>query len=547
MKSVSTILRSISIVLAFILNMNVSNGQSDEFVDALFLYAKGNYEGAAALLEKEIECNPQDDAAYYYLASVCGQLENGELRVAPLLKKAIELSPDNFWYRYALALHYENTEQPELASAIFEQLLADYPKKSGLYVDVVNSYMNLGETDRALETVRKLEEIRGKSEMFALTTLDLMSRRPDADVDSMYAYLREYYNDCKTPRIAAILGDYYLSAYQDSLAMDFYNQALDMDPEYTPAYYGKAQVNQLNRQYDSFFQNMSFFMKDPAVSPDAKTGFIQNLMESPQFVRNFISDVDNMVELMRNAHQNDQKVNSFLGTYYYSLGRQDDALAVLRSNVDLFPESYQDALQYLILIYYCQYWQLLVDSSTDLLLRFPYDLDFLQLRAIAYSQMGKDDLAITDHEAILRSRPKDTTVVVSTNASLGDLYYKAGNVKKAFGHYEKALELDPDYLPVLNNYSYYLSLSGKKLKKARQMSYKTVQVEPDNPTYLDTYAWILHLMGEDLEAKAMFKHAMLYGGKESREILMHYAQVLEALGEKDLADIYRNQAKVMQQ
>ena len=77
------------------------------------------------------------------------------------------------------------------------------------------------------------------------------------------------------------------------------------------------------------------------------------------------------------------------------------------------------------------------------------------------------------------------------------------------------------------------------------MSRKTITTEPDNPTYLDTYAWILHLLGEDIEAKAIFKHAMLYGGKESKTILQHYAVVLEKLGEKDLANIYFNQAAAM--
>jgi hypothetical protein len=38
---------------------------------------------------------------------------------------------------------------------------------------------------------------------------------------------------------------------------------------------------------------------------------------------------------------------------------------------------------------------------------------------------------------------------------------------------------------------------------------------------------------------------MLYGGKESRTIVEHYATVLEALGEKDLANIYYNQAAGM--
>ena len=97
-------------------------------------------------------------------------------------------------------------------------------------------------------------------------------------------------------------------------------------------------------------------------------------------------------------------------------------------------------------------------------------------------------------------------------------------------------------LYVLNNYAYYLSMEGRKLKKALAMSYKTVIADPDNATYLDTYAWILHLRGNDAEAKLFFKKAMLYGGKESTVILDHYAEVLYALKEYDVAFIYWNMA-----
>ena len=169
------------------------------------------------------------------------------------------------------------------------------------------------------------------------------------------------------------------------------------------------------------------------------------------------------------------------------------------------------------------------------------------MRAIANSQLKKYQEALDDYENLLRLHAKDTTIVKVTCSAAGDIYYQMGDSKKAFKYYERALKIDPDYNPVLNNYAYYLSLQGKNLKKAKEMSRKTITTEPDNPTYLDTYAWILHLLGEDIEAKAIFKHAMLYGGKESRDILEHYATVLEALGEKDLATIYFNQAAAMKE
>ena len=126
---------------------------------------------------------------------------------------------------------------------------------------------------------------------------------------------------------------------------------------------------------------------------------------------------------------------------------------------------------------------------------------------------------------------------------MGDVYHQMGDAKKSYKAYEKALKVNPDYVYVLNNYAYYLSMEGKKLKKALAMSRKTVEAEPDNATYLDTYGWILHLLGKSAEAKPQFKHAMLYGGKDSPVILDHYAEVLFALKEYDMAFVYWNLAR----
>ena len=139
----------------------------------------------------------------------------------------------------------------------------------------------------------------------------------------------------------------------------------------------------------------------------------------------------------------------------------------------------------------------------------------------------------------------DSAKTLSALSSMGDVYHMMGNAPMAYKCYDRALKINPDYAPVLNNYAYYLSEEGggsKDLKKAYKMSKKTIEQEPDNATYLDTFAWILHLQGKDLEAKPFFKHAMLYGGKESKTILLHYCTVLENLGEKDLAKVYKGMA-----
>ena len=171
---------------------------------------------------------------------------------------------------------------------------------------------------------------------------------------------------------------------------------------------------------------------------------------------------------------------------------------------------------------------------------YPANLDAQYLNLQVLMDEGATARELIDQcEVIIRTGGEKNPRVMPALATIGDTYHKLGQEKNAFKAYDRALKADPEYLPVLNNYAYYLSLQKKKLKKAAAMSKKTVEKAPDNATYLDTYGWILYLQGKAQQAKPYFKHAMLYGGRGSKVILEHYATVLEALGENDLAKSFR--------
>ena len=211
-----------------------------------------------------------------------------------------------------------------------------------------------------------------------------------------------------------------------------------------------------------------------------------------------------------------------------------------------WPQSEYAASTYVELLMYLQKWDALVEESRKAAARFPSEPAFWEYASLGEYNRGNYREVIDICGKVLDMAPEDSATVLNAYTTMGDMYYKTGEKKKAFKAYDKALKVNPDYVPVLNNYAYFLSLEKKQLKKAYAMSKKTVELEPQNSTYLDTFGWILYLQGKALEAKPFFKNAvMLYGGKESPVILDHYAEVLFALKEYDLAFLYWNQAKAI--
>lgn len=510
--------------------------------NALKEYNAGNYSAAKPLLQQLAAISPNNDAAYYYLANIAIKTDDapsGEL----YLKKGIELDSMNFWYRDALGqLYIQHNKIPE-AIKVYEQMLEMYQKKSSVYYSLVNLYLSSKQTVQAKEMLEKIEGIQGKSEAVAMTYYNIFLM--EQNWEKALNYLVEFDNEFNSPRIACVIGDMYANRYNDSLAIEYYNKALKLDKECAPAMYGRAEVYRSKGNYAAFFEDITPFMANPGIDVKMKMEYLGQLFRIPNFIKRFRHQLDSSMVGIETAHPADTTANLFLASYYGEVGNTEKCKLMLWKNHELHPQKYSMLIPYIVALYELQEWENLETAAEKALERYPADKDLTLLKGIARYQLDETDKAIEtykDLEKIAQAK-NDTTTLITAYSTLAELYHKKQENPATYSYFKKVLKLNPNDLLTLNNYAYYLAIDGKNLKKAYQMSKKTVEAEPDNITYLDTFGWILFLMDKPVEAKAQFKHAMLYGATNEAVILDHYAEVLYALGEHDLAFIYWNQAK----
>lgn len=308
-----------------------------------------------------------------------------------------------------------------------------------------------------------------------------------------------------------ILADQQLMSYKDSLALENYEAALLYEPGYTPALLGKSEIFRMRNNMPAFFATLREFTTDASVYPHPKCEYVNNILRhiDAHVYNSWGARLDSLVTDCVKTHPSDSSCLKLAGRWFYGTDRKELGK---------------------------QYFN-------DLLEHFPQDIEahFIRLQILSDEQDRQG--MIEECKSILSLAGGNAEYIAPAMSTIGDCYYELGQKEETFRWYEKTLKVNPEYLPVLNNYAYYLSIEKKKLKKAKKMSAVTIEKEPDNPTYLDTYGWILHLLGEDKEAKTHFKHAMLYGGKENADVLFHYSEVLRALGENDLADYYKDLAE----
>lgn len=511
-------------------------------IDAVQEYENGNWKKASAILDEIIKTVPENDAAYYY-RGLCSMRLNNATGAEKDLKHAVALDSTNYWYRYMLAGLYGMTGRAVLTTDMYESLLKDFPKKSDLYYSLANLYINQQQYDKALSTIRDIETQFGKSDGTVMTKFNIL--RQQNKNEEAFKELEEYNKEYSSPQVLSILGDYEMGMYNDSTALAYYNEALSIDKSCAPALLGKAEAYRITRKYPQYFEALDELMADRSAPSEGKANYLQAIIKQtdPRFIKSFQHQFDSTMTVAMDAHPSDSLIMETAGLYYFLTDRKPEAAGMFRQITKLNPDSKGAMASYIQILAYMQDWKQVVAVSDSALTKFPDEIGFID-----YANAGEFNLknykgVIANCEKMLRIAPRDSAVAVTAWSMMGDVYHLMNDTPKAYKAYDNVLKIAPGYAPVLNNYAYYLSEEGKKLKKAYAMSKKTVEAEPDNATYLDTFGWILYLQGKALEAKPFFKHAMLYGGKDSATILNHYAAVLEALGENDLAKVYRQQAK----
>lgn len=276
-----------------------------------------------------------------------------------------------------------------------------------------------------------------------------------------------------------MIGDSRLEEGNDSLALSYYGQALEMEPDYAPAELGKSEVYRLRNNLPAYFLSLGNIIGNSSVPASLKSQYIQNIMQNMD------------------------------SRFYWVWGEQLGKL--VDSCVTMHPEDVQSRVNKL-------------------------QICFIKRDTLGIMQQCREIIPVAKAAG-------DTSNLMTAYSTLGDFYYHLGEYSRAFETFETALKECPSDATTLNNYAYFLSERGKKLRKALKMSKTAIELEPDNATYLDTYGWILFLMKKYKEAKPYFKHAMIYGGKDSAVILEHYAKVLDALGENNLANYYHTLSK----
>jgi Tfp pilus assembly protein PilF len=283
------------------------------------------------------------------------------------------------------------------------------------------------------------------------------------------------------------------------------------------------------------------FLEDRRISVEDKIARVKHYTLNDDIYRKNYFRIGRLIYLLTIHYPTNREVVSLYTMHLYLGGQKTEALDYLHRHLEddnVTAEDYILAIQLDEVMGEGMQYILDMDRGVELFPENPY---LVSLSAYMHTKFGAYNSAIKLLRWALKYS-KNNEDRSSLWCTIGDTYHKKGKDKQAFKAYEKALDYNPENALALNNYAYFLALTGERLEEALAMAQLAITLAEGEYNYIDTYAWILHLLGRDEEAKKYMTQALSLSRQREPNLLVHYADILWELGEKFMAETYWKKA-----
>ncbi len=517
------------------------------FLEATRQREMENHADALALYEHCLSLNPQSAAVMYELAQYYAFLQM-PARSRALLEKAVELQPNNFWYRQTLGAYYRSIKEMDKAIALYEDMSQQFPARGELLMMLMDLYAQQQDYPNLIKTLDRLEVKEGKNEQISMEKYRIYLQMNDKAnaFREMEALSKEYPNDV---RYRVMLGDSYLDNDRPDEALAIFKAALDEDPENAQAQLSMVSYYERMGQDSLSYLQQEKVLLNRKLSSNVKVEVMRRIILQNEQAGKDSARVFQLFDRLLAQPQEDAGMATLCYSYMQHR-KMDDVLTipVLEKILEVEPDNIAARYSLLMVAVRKNDYAEAVRICEPAIQYNPEELSFYYYLGISYFQVGRNDdaLAVLQKGVAQVTPQSDKKLMSDFYTFIGDLLHTANRMTECYEAYDSALVYNPDNIGVLNNYAYFLSLTRKNLDKAEEMSYRTVKAEPKNDTYLDTYAWILFEKGRYTEARIYIDEAMKNGGENSATIVEHCGDIYYMLGLKDEALAFWKQAAAME-
>ena len=499
------------------------------FVEGVKQKMLGNLGQAVGYFEKALTLNAKSSAASYELSGIF-TLTGKYNKAIEYAKRAEQIDEENIWYKLHLANLYHITKNIDSTIVVYEKIYEKFPDRNDLAFNLSELYKENGDKEKALEIYEKLEEKVGISKHLGFAKEELYEKKGEFLMakNELDKLLKIYENDVN---ILGVLAELYNNNGYDDKAKETYEIMFKIDPDNYNAKVSLLGYYRKKKEYSKVFEIVKEIINNREINVNEKVRMMLSFVSNPGETRDYTANLEILIDMLEDQYPDDYKVKAIAADLCISTGKLGEARNKLKYIIEKGKGNFVLWEQFLLIENSMRNYQELYRESEQAINIYPDRPTLYMLRGISASELKKYDIAIEALEEGLSLLKNDKQLKIQFYSLIGDGYRSMGLDKKSDEAMEMALEIDSENTIVLNNYAYYLSERGSKLKKALKMSSKCIKTEPINATYLDTYGWILFKMGKINEAKIYLEKAMNNAGVNDPEITEHYGDMLYEMKE----------------
>ena len=503
------------------------------FFDANKERILGNYDMAETLFSQALKIDPNSAATMYELANIYS-FQNDKNKALYYSKKAASIDPKNVWYQLLYASCLKENKMINEVATVYERLIKDNPDNFDFYYELANVYLYLNKTNDAVKIYNQIEASIGITEEASMQKLKIYKRtnRFEKAVEEAKKLIKTFPKESK---YYGILGELYQENGMNEKAFEAYTDLIKLDSTNAYVHLSLADYYRNIKQNDKAFQEIKIAFKSKELDIDTKVKILLSYYDITENFPDLKSDADELCKIIVDVHPDEAKAFAVAGDFLFRDKKYELARTQYRKAISLDKEKYALWNQLLVIESELSDFVSMEKESKEAMELFPNQPLPYFFNGVANYQMKKYDDVVSvlmeGKEFVYDNR----LLLAQFYSTMGDAHNQLKKHEESDAAYDKALELDPTNVSVLNNYAYFLSLRNKNLEKAETMSKKCNTLEPNNSSYQDTYGWILYQMKKYDDAKVWIGKAIDGGGKTNGTLLDHYGDILFQLGDTDNA------------
>lgn len=499
------------------------------YIEAIEAFVNEEFDQATTLLLEAYNESSPNAGISFALADVYF-MQDDLPNAAFYGKEAVQLTPENKWYRFKLAEIYRAAGQNQATLDELITLLTFHPDDYDALFMLADTQNDYGQYLQSNQTLNKILRLTGPNPVVLIRKFENFKalNAPDSALIQLES-LRDVEPD--NLNTLNLLAGYYERVGRIGESKKILQDALYRNARDPESLINLSSLYIDEAKWDSAGTLLGNFVSDPIISAEQKYMIAQFMYVRHQQDLNNIQlqiETARILDLYTKNESNYGPAFTLAGEFFSMIDETLKAVEMLEIANNLVPEDDIAWRLRLQLLLSEKRYDDAIEVGIEANVHVPEDAFIQYFVGTAFMLNSDSKKAITWLENAVRapSRRPFKSIIYGI---LGDAQSDLDNNKEADRVYELALRYDPKNHNAMNNYAYNLSIREENLDRAKELALRAIELDAENAAYLDTVGWVYFKLG-DFDRARRFIKASIDTGLASAEVFEHLGDVYEALG-----------------